>query len=1814
MTDDTTYYAIYDPSSSTSLQLATTLNDAEAADPAAAADVPALTWTDTTGTAQTTSIYGVEPSSSDQIIGSNNDAYTVIASSSTAETITIEDQTGYTSVPTVDELVTFEGQIGSSTTLQDNTVYTVESVSQITSTEFTVQLADNVDLATLGTLTTLSGVSPNYSYQVIDYDNVNNTVTLDYTGSATDTLTEGEQLTYTGADISGYLQNNSNYYVHILDQDASDSITIQLTASYTVVDTSPNTLTATAAEGSGVFTIDSNDPGTDTFIVSPTTAGTTLTAGTTTLTYSGPSISYTYGAYLQDGDSYTVSSVSEIDANDYQIELVTTAYQAAYASSPTAPATNLGLLEGSGITYDFTASDSGTGLLTVSLDSSSENTTVSVGTELTYDGTSGSADNTLQNGQTYQVGYVGSQSDTSDVTLGLITTSENVGYGLLTSSTGTFIIHEANATTGVLTVAAYESSAGLSDGDTVTFSGTSETGHLQNGETYSVIVVDGDDANNLTIQLAQYLIPTYGELTDGSNNVFTITDADTYADSLTLSETGSVALSQGESLTYTGASISGSELLQNGQSYTVNIIDQSDTTDIEVQLLDPSAATDYVVDATSDGIDPLSNSITLDDSSQTLIPNDTIVQYNAGSAENQIVGVTNGMYYETVVDSNYPDNVHLETAQVLVGTGQSYRINSIDGNDNISISILPGYTTTTITPGTTTFEFVGTSGDSSSLQNGVTYTVLSYNSTNGTIQLAASSNSTTALADSRLAASFQTVDLTTPETFTATIGGTTYTYNITGYNSYAATLTIDNSTDLTNGQAVTYSTSFDNSNPGLLEGATYYVYIPDASDPTTIQLTTTAYTGASGALLSTTSDSALTYDADVLDLQAAVDLTEVDTSYMSGADHTLTPYSASGVTVKATLESDDKPQAKSGIGSIPKLKDVLTKGELAPQVLNEGKSLVTGGNNVQKSIEEQGNGTSQYSISGSLVFEYITNTVYAEVGPDAVIQTSKNVYVASSLTEDNQTADDATVSKPKPSEAEQEDGTRDSYLNMAVALDLVFISNTSHAQIDGGARVDAGEKLDVDSEVMYPFVWQINNPEGFTVQNFFGTDGESNILSLFDGKLGLQDQLINNWANSGIKSSTTKASLSGSLDFEQYTNNNYAIIGAGALINQDSAYQTSAQTVSVIAETDFEAINFVGNTYIDLSLDNLLKLYRAGNFFGTVGANTVPGNQATNFGIGSSLLYETFTNNTVSQIGVLPSFDAGSKVDSSADTIDLGNNEHWATGQEVVYEDNGGTAISGLTSGQAYYVIDDSKDGNKIMLADTYADAIAGNALTISSGSGTQTIQAVNDESESFDAAQVNSSSNVITFTSSPGFTSGEAVVYSDDGGTAIDGNGSPLVNGQVYYVIVVGTDEVELASTFANAKAGTYMTLSAGSAGPDQSLTGLGTQVNYGNSALSSPLTFDAANLATTDSSTGIGIENEKTNHDSITFSSSPGISTGTPLIYNAEGNYPIGGLESGQLYYAIVDSSDPERLRLAYSLDDALAGTYIPLTTTGIGTQEFTSPALNIFADQSMFDMNLATSGGAGVSGAQLGVNGTFDYFDDTSTTEAQAAPGTDVTSNSGTTGDVNVSSGDNSTIVGFAWSRISAKNIAVGLSGLYNDINRNTYAVIGSDGSQGTSPFGSNWDVGGGLAVSAKEYGVILNVAVDFATSAPRSRQARLQRGHADADVRRLWHRRVRRRLRRSDDRQNRRLHRRPRLLHRRRRRERHGRRRHHHDQSRRRLGRSGQYRQEHQQQQLRSDRFVRHDPGWRARRMPTWTTPTSPSAASAWRRRATTISAH
>ena len=93
-----------------------------------------------------------------------------------------------------------------------------------------------------------------------------------------------------------------------------------------------------------------------------------------------------------------------------------------------------------------------------------------------------------------------------------------------------------------------------------------------------------------------------------------------------------------------------------------------------------------------------------------------------------------------------------------------------------------------------------------------------------------------------------------------------------------------------------------------------------------------------------------------------------------------------------------------------------------------------------------------------------------------------------------------------------------------------------------------------------------------------------------------------------------------------------------------------------------------------------------------------------------------------------------------------------------------------------------------------------------------------------FDAAgKVNVTDNTIELGANHGLKAGDAVVYSKGGGTgiqaSIDGITKDLAEGTTYYVILSGTDKVKLASTAANAKAGTAIDLTTAGTGT-QSLT----------------------------------------------------------------------------------------------------------------------------------------------------------------------------------------------------------------------------------------------------------------------------------------------------------------------------------------------------------------------------------------------------------
>ena len=79
-------------------------------------------------------------------------------------------------------------------------------------------------------------------------------------------------------------------------------------------------------------------------------------------------------------------------------------------------------------------------------------------------------------------------------------------------------------------------------------------------------------------------------------------------------------------------------------------------------------------------------------------------------------------------------------------------------------------------------------------------------------------------------------------------------------------------------------------------------------------------------------------------------------------------------------------------------------------------------------------------------------------------------------------------------------------------------------------------------------------------------------------------------------------------------------------------------------------------------------------------------------------------------------FDGDNDLNSSSHEITY-TSHGFVTGDKVTYTDGGGTSVVGLTDGGTYYII--RIDANTIKLATTYAFAIAGTAIAITDGVGT---------------------------------------------------------------------------------------------------------------------------------------------------------------------------------------------------------------------------------------------------------------------------------------------------------------------------------------------------------------------------------------------------------------------------------------------------------------------------------------------------------------
>lgn len=144
----------------------------------------------------------------------------------------------------------------------------------------------------------------------------------------------------------------------------------------------------------------------------------------------------------------------------------------------------------------------------------------------------------------------------------------------------------------------------------------------------------------------------------------------------------------------------------------------------------------------------------------------------------------------------------------------------------------------------------------------------------------------------------------------------------------------------------------------------------------------------------------------------------------------------------------------------------------------------------------------------------------------------------------------------------------------------------------------------------------------------------------------------------------------------------------------------------------------------------------------------------------------------------------------------------YATGQELIYTNGGGTSIGGLTTATTYFAI--VVDNDNIKLGASYDAALNGVAVDLLAlGSGTSHNLV---------------GPTVINYTSH-GLVTGQKVVYANGGGTSITG----LTTGYTYWVIRVSANYIRLASSQSNAIAGTAIAISAGS-GASHTLTQVGT------------------------------------------------------------------------------------------------------------------------------------------------------------------------------------------------------------------------------------------------------------------------------------------------------------------------------------------------------------------------------------------------------
>ncbi|MEM8947207.1 MAG: hypothetical protein AAGD11_18685, partial [Planctomycetota bacterium] len=347
--------------------------------------------------------------------------------------------------------------------------------------------------------------------------------------------------------------------------------------------------------------------------------------------------------------------------------------------------------------------------------------------------------------------------------------------------------------------------------------------------------------------------------------------------------------------------------------------------------------------------------------------------------------------------------------------------------------------------------------------------------------------------------------------------------------------------------------------------------------------------------------------------------------------------------------------------------------------------------------------------------------------------------------------------------------TRDNAV--AAGLTVGLFSNDADALIGSGAQVNVPQgDLSVSTDTSIP--WE---------QQWWKWDGITSITDKISLNFGIQAGLFTSWAETYV--SGKKRAFGGAVNYMSFDNHSDAIIAPSADINVGG-------DVSVIALNENDTLNFGGQFLFSLPVPGL----------------GLAGSTSGGSGVGGSVVVVDYENHVNAKIKADVELDAGSLlVMATTDERNISLTTQGGTADEFAFN---GAASALLVDNTTTAQIDDEA---KITVGTGFVDVPRDfDTVPIDSNTLFSDLPQFNP-SEAFaaddqggDILRVNVENDVISLPYDHGLETGQGVRYTNGGGTDIGG----LSNEGFYFVIKVDDSKIQLASTLANALAGTELPL----------------------------------------------------------------------------------------------------------------------------------------------------------------------------------------------------------------------------------------------------------------------------------------------------------------------------------------------------------------------------------------------------------------------